>query len=329
MSFTTSERDQCMIEYYRTSNEPALREYYAPGSCTMHDDLTLPSQAGPEPERPRDAVSRTELSKRPPTASTCNCFCQKAPRRRTDSHKTGKLQVDDTQYVLEIIDGSNLPVKDALSGASDPYVKATLIKKGRGGLKTNHQIGTMRQSLTKLTTVNPVWHFYVDFDVTAAQAADATHVLIDIWDEDAAFTSDDWMCRAMINLSDLSETARVFKTSTKRRSNSEAPAAVGEDHDTHMSAQSKSLPRRCCGKGCRRCWCCAGGKPTISVRRVLPSESPYHNKMTIFFIRHGESQWNRAQANLDAWTMVCYNHLSCGLVLRRVAGAGQKGRSPT
>eukprot|EP01050_Picozoa_sp_SAG11_P038483 SAG11_NODE_15731_length_568_cov_0.569296_1_plen_94_part_10 len=87
--------------------------------------------------------------------------------------------------VIEITRGIDLPALDgfAFSKTSDPYCVARLHVEGAGpiggwrcqmsdissrcDLDVCTPTGAARQSLTKLTDVNPVWRFYADFAVSA------------------------------------------------------------------------------------------------------------------------------------------------------------------
>jgi hypothetical protein len=171
--------------------------------------------------------------------------------------------------VLELVCGSRLPAKDFSVGkfkSMGDIINRTSDPYALIQLLDGSQpVGPIRRSPTKLKTLGPIWRFYVDFALVGPAAA-ATHVNIEIWDYDLA-TSDDFMCAAQIPLTALSIEPRRFSASTRQ--------TRGTDTEQVDSGH----------KG-----------PQLVVRRVQarPTDS-----LTIFFVRHAESEWNRAKRDKD------------------------------
>ena len=197
----------------------------------------------------------------------------------------------DNPYVVEIVGGKGLPSMDFLD-ESDPYARVRLIhddQKHKFSHKFN-SIGEERQTMLKNDTVNPVWRSYVDFGLSQATVVEkqATHLVIDVWDEDLG--GDEWMCRAKINLSDLTGEEQHFSYTTKHNMKH-----VSEVVDSHTG--DKANGSGCCNSG--------GSNGYITVRTAHP-QGPVVDKMTCFFIRHGESQWNKVCS-----TAFVANHCLC------------------
>jgi broad specificity phosphatase PhoE len=196
----------------------------------------------------------------------------------------------NTPFTIELVRGHGLPVMD--TWYSDPYARVRLISE-RPGLKAHQtkSVGRERQSMVKNATVNPVWQSYFDFGLSQAdvKAEKVTHLVIDVWDEDIV-TGSDWMCRAKIPIGELRPEERNFTYSHK--------------HDTKHESEVYDPRHKHDTRGRQRAaWCSSSTRAGyITVR--LPPAGPASEKMTLFFIRHGESQWNKAQEGNDFYAMM-------------------------
>jgi broad specificity phosphatase PhoE len=164
----------------------------------------------------------------------------------------------DELIVLEVVGASELPATDGwISKTADPYVIVTL--DGPGGA-----VGPSRQSMVKVKTLAPVWRFYADYPTHGVSSP--THVVVNVWDHDVG-RQDDWVCGARIALSDLAVQPTEFVVQLRR------------DAIEGSTAHPRTFG------------------PRLAVRRVpagiVSAQSP---ELTLFLIRHGESEWNKAQS---------------------------------
>ena len=213
-------------------------------------------------------------------------------------------------------------------GSSDPLVVATLFSDKTGARQQNHLsrsrlahqlakragklVGQPRRSLTKLATTEPVWRFFADFDLPAEDHG-VTHVLLDVFDYDLdakGSSSEEWcaahpsplphthththsgnrvcppadstrlgrvrMCCCKIALSDLTAIGALFASTTQ----AEGRYQMARPSETPLMDMDKDPT----GKT---------GYPMLEVR-LVPSAG-MSNELTLFMIRHGESEWNDAQ----------------------------------
>lgn len=196
---------------------------------------------------------------------------QRAVAAASAASSGGIVEEDGSRLlVLELVCGARLPAKDFSIGGmqsfgdivnrtSDPYAFIQLLD------QFGSPVGPRRRSPTKLKTLAPVWRFFCDFPLVGHAAA-ATHVRIDVWDYDLG-RQDDFMCTALVALPALVDEPRRFGASKK--------------HGVSTDAQQVDSKH----KG-----------PQLVLRRVpaRPADS-----LTIFFVRHAESEWNRAKREKD------------------------------
>jgi len=174
----------------------------------------------------------------------------------------------DSKYVINIIGATDVPKLDVLS-ESDPYVKLQILN-ALGDPK-----GPEIRTLTREDNPNPIWNCYRSF--TAFVPDDTLH--FELWDCDGVADKDD-----LIGTVDL-------KLDTLPIINDQDDHKGAGDHRYEVDVQLKSDK--------------LSAKHNTKISFTLSqlntnmdqqqSEEP--TKKTMFFIRHGESEWNAAQHN--------------------------------
>lgn len=197
-------------------------------------------------------------------------------------------------------------------GKPDPYavLKLTRDKRNRAGDLVMDQIGVTRRCEYKTDTHAPALRFHADLGV---EATDDHVLVVEVWDYDT-FSADDFLGVAVVRVGDLLEVPKLFQlfggiveqgggsypkafradwlskeielTDSRRRTLEEARTGRREDYTSAWVEL-----RRCSRRG-------SGSAETPG------RENPFISRTSMYFLRHGESEWNKAQANLDAIGML-------------------------
>ena len=188
-------------------------------------------------------------------------------------------------------------VVGANGNAPDPYVlvKTTKDTRDEAGALVMDQIGVTRRCEYKTSTSAPVFRFHAD---TGVEASDDDVLVVELWDYDS-FSSDDFLGVAVVRIGDLAETPRVFQLFGGKIE----PGGTSEQYPTAFNPDwlSKTVEQNssCAWVRLRRCFKRGSGLPTTPGR-----ENPFISRSTLYFLRHGESKWNKAQAQFDAIGML-------------------------
>eukprot|EP00602_Paraphysomonas_sp_CaronLab_P000726 CAMPEP_0185027718 /NCGR_PEP_ID=MMETSP1103-20130426/12936_1 /TAXON_ID=36769 /ORGANISM="Paraphysomonas bandaiensis, Strain Caron Lab Isolate" /LENGTH=462 /DNA_ID=CAMNT_0027561825 /DNA_START=92 /DNA_END=1480 /DNA_ORIENTATION=+ len=153
---------------------------------------------------------------------------------------------------------------------TDPYVKLCFLDNSNNTSKLN---GIRLKSLTRMNTLDPVFHSYLAFPFIPS---DDDILLIKVGDEDVS------------NRDDRIGTASVPFRTIK---NASEPLTVELDMLTKLNSED-------------------GMKSSVTLRLVHCGPTPLENtRKEIFVIRHGESKWNVGQASGNVKGMVSqYDH---------------------
>ena len=181
--------------------------------------------------------------------------------------------------------------------APDPYVlvKTTKDTRDKTGALVMDQIGVTRRCEYKTSTFAPVFRFHAD---TGVEASDDDVLVVELWDYDS-FSSDDFLGVAIVRIGDLVETPRLFQLFGGKvepaRASSKYPSVFNPDWLSKTVEENSS----CAWVRLRRCFKRGSGSSTTPGR-----ENPFTSRSTMYFLRHGESKWNQAQAQFDAIGML-------------------------
>jgi len=169
-------------------------------------------------------------------------------------------KVEDRTFLIHLIRGSDIPKLDVAS-ESDPYVELKVF--GENG----HQKGTTLRSLYRMDNANPIWNCYRHFRASASTDT----LCFELWDKD--FVSKD----ALIGSAEIKLSS--FPIHDARGQN--------EDDTQRISVNLKSKKQS------------ESHRTTIwfAVRALAENTVSGIQRKTLFFIRHGESEWNSAQHN--------------------------------
>lgn len=183
-----------------------------------------------------------------------------------------------------------------LAGLPDPYVqiKMTRDKRNEAGALVMDQIGATRRCEYKSDTATPTFRFHADMGV---QAEDDDVLVVELWDYDT-FTGDDFLGMALVRVRDLEEAPKgfqVFAGRMEQHGSDKVPDSFDPDWLSKVvempSDGAPDVPvvtlRRCRRRG-------SGSEDTPGRENPIPS------RLAVYFLRHGESKWNHAQAHLDA-----------------------------
>ena len=201
---------------------------------------------------------------------------------------------DRSRVVIEVIQAWGLPptsswaAPDKYTSAPklDPYASLKLIDwhdepRDRGMGRTQARSGCNE----------PVWRNYIELGTSKKEAV----IQIDIYDE-VSIMADTKIAMGQVKLSQLPlGESRMMTLQPFDPAATAAPAAAGMCKI--MDGAGTPWPG---GLDPRRSESAPGrGKfiPIIQLRRLDPDVTPAQCRMTMFLVRHGESEWNEAKAN--------------------------------
>lgn len=202
-------------------------------------------------------------------------------------------------------------------GKPDPYtvVKLTRDKRNGAGDLVMDQIGVTRRCESKTDTVAPAFRFHADLGV---EASDDQVLVVEVWDYDT-FSADDFLGVAIVRIGDLLESPKLFQLFGGKVENGggSPPKAFKPDWlskeaelSVDMGSRRQTLEETRSGRsikdGSTTAWvelrrCSRRGSGSVE---TPGTENPFVSRTSMYFLRHGESEWNKAQANMDAIGML-------------------------
>lgn len=188
-----------------------------------------------------------------------------------------------------------LPSADVGGGKPDPYtvVKLTKDTRNEDGALVMDQIGATRRCEYKTNTLDPSFRFHADMGV---EASEDDVLVVELWDYDT-FSGDDFVGVAIVRIGDLSEAPKLYQVfggmmdpSMDSYPSAYNPDWLSKEADSDLLSAWVRL-RRCSRRG-------SGSVDTPG------RDNPFISTTSMYFLRHGESEWNKAQAHFDAIGML-------------------------
>ena len=219
--------------------------------------------------------------------------------------------VDIPMTVVEICNASFAEESSAgklEGGAPDPYCKVKLSKEKAvaGGLEYAPLNSVERACEYKCNTLTPTFRFHADMGVEADQD---DLVIVEMWDYDT-FTADDFLGMALIRVKDLTNESQYFQMMSGRMEATDKgypklmdPSWLSKRLPPVVLADGTKGPPADTGVSWVRVRRCSARSTGVPEEEDGIRDTPIPSQLTMYFLRHGESEWNKAQANMDVVAM--------------------------